>query len=43
MACELVLAIPAMLNVLIHYVTADSSFYKETSQLLWSVKYRTGK
>lgn len=29
---------PQCLNVLIHYVTAESSFYKETSQLLWSVK-----
>lgn len=32
-----------MFNVLIHYVTADCSFNKETGQLLWSVVYRTGK
>lgn len=38
---ELVLAI--FIHVLIHYVTAESSFKKETGQLLWSVLYWTGK
>lgn len=31
------------LNVLIPHVTADSSFYKRGSQMLWSVVYRTEK